>query len=36
MKTMIDEDYKREIEERKDAILKEFSDKLYGFHMARK
>jgi len=36
MKSIIDEDYKRELEERKDAILKEFSEKLYGYHMAGK
>jgi len=36
MKSIIDEDYKREAEERKDAILKEFADKLYGYHMAGK
>jgi len=36
MKSIIDEDYKRELEERKDAILKEFAEKLYGYHMAGK
>jgi len=36
MKSIIDENYKRELEERKDAILKEFSEKLYGYHMAGK
>jgi len=36
MKSIIDEDYKRELEERKGAILKEFADKLYGYHMAGK
>jgi len=36
MKSIIDEDYKRELEERKNAILKEFAEKLYGYHMAGK
>ncbi|MHB1661991.1 MAG: hypothetical protein ACYCSQ_10435 [bacterium] len=36
LKIMLDEDYAKELKERKICILNEFEEKLYGYHTARK
>ncbi|MHB1696597.1 MAG: hypothetical protein ACYCSQ_00600 [bacterium] len=36
LKIMLNEDYTKELEERKICILNEFEEKLYGYHIAGK
>ncbi|MHB1702752.1 MAG: hypothetical protein ACYCS0_00845 [bacterium] len=35
-KAMLEKDYKKDLEDRKTAILKEFEEKFYGYHIYRR